>query len=243
MESRARYGEPGRLRLSRFVSCTTERARAVVERATLASVSTVYLAKTNKSTRQSRQRRRELCHLTMIQPKQPIIPFDRFSSFTRLKRVTGWILRFIENARPSTRKLRGANIHPHLTVSELVASENSWMSIVQHEHFLDEIELLKSDKVVHRGSSLLPFRPFLDKCNLLRVGGRMSNSKFSYSKLHPVILHGNHPVTKLIIRSEHLRLLHAGPTLLISSLSQRFHIIGLRRSVRSITRQCVTCKR
>lgn len=70
-------------------------------------------------------------------------------------------------------------------VSELIAAENCWISIAQHEHFLDEIELLKSDKVIPRGSSLLPFRPFLDKCNLLRVGGRMSNFKF-YSKLHPM---------------------------------------------------------
>ena len=91
---------------------------------------------------------RELCHLTTIQPKPPIIAFDRFSSFTRLKRVTAWILRFINNARPCTRKLRGANIHPHLTVSELVAAENYWISIAQREHFLDEIELLKSDQVI-----------------------------------------------------------------------------------------------
>ena len=198
---------------------------------------------TNRPVRAVNEEERELCHLTTIQPKQPIIAFDRFSSFMRLKRVTAWIFRFINNTRLSTRELRGATVHPHLTVSELVAAENYWISIAQYDHFLDEIELLKSDQVVPRGSSLLPFPPFLDKCNLLRVGGRMSNSKFSYSKLHPMILHGSHPITKLIIRSEHLRLLHAGPTLLISSLSQRFHIIGLRKTVRSITRQCVTCKR
>jgi len=35
----------------------------------------------------------------------------------------------------------------------------------------------------------------------------------------PVIPHGKHPVTKLIIRAEHHHLLHAGPTLLTSSLN------------------------
>lgn len=69
----------------------------------------------------------------------------------------------------------------------------------------------------------------------------MGNSKLSYSKSHPIILHGSHPITKLIVRSEHLCLLHAGPTLLIS-LSQWFHTVGLRKIARSITRQCVTCK-
>lgn len=58
--------------------------------------------------------------------------------------------------------------------------------------------------------------------------------------MHPIILH---PITKPIILSEHLQLLHAGPTLLISSLNHHFHIICLRKTARSITRQCVTCKR
>ena len=58
-----------------------------------------------------------------------------------------------------------------------------------------------------------------------------------------MILDGKHPITKLIIRSEHLRLMHAGPTLLLSSLNRKYHIIGARKTVRSITRQCITCRR
>ena len=48
-------------------------------------------------------------------------------------------------------------------------------------------------------------------------------------------------MTKLVIRSEHLRMLHAGPTLLATSLNRRFHIVYLHKTVRSITRQCITC--
>ena len=36
--------------------------------------------------------------------------------------------------------------------------------------------------------------------------------------------------------------MHAGPTLLLSSLNLRFHIIGAQRTVRFVTRQCVTCR-
>ena len=70
----------------------------------------------------------------------------------------------------------------------------------------------------------------------------MSNSTLSYFQSHPMILDGKHPITELIIRAEHLRLMHAGPTLLASSLSQKFHIVGARKTIRSITRQCVTCR-
>lgn len=58
-----------------------------------------------------------------------------------------------------------------------------------------------------------------------------------------MILNGSHPVTRLIIEAEHLRLIHARPTLLMSSLSRLFHIIGFRKAVRAVTRQCITCKR
>ena len=38
-------------------------------------------------------------------------------------------------------------------------------------------------------------------------------------------------------------MLHAGPTLLIASLNHRFHVIGMRKGVRSITRSCIVCRR
>lgn len=61
--------------------------------------------------------------------------------------------------------------------------------------------------------------------------------------IHPIILHADHQITKLLIRAEHARLLHAGPTLTMNSMGLRFRIIGLRRVVRSIIRACIICKR
>ena len=37
--------------------------------------------------------------------------------------------------------------------------------------------------------------------------------------------------------------MHAGPTLLQASLSQQFHNIGARKTVRFVTRECITCRR
>ena len=85
--------------------------------------------------------------------------------------------------------------------------------------------------------------PFVDADGLVLVGGRVRNAGISYASRHPVIIHGKYPITKLIISSEHLRLLHAGPTLVMASLCHQYHIIGCRKAVRSITRKCVTCRR
>ena len=83
----------------------------------------------------------------------------------------------------------------------------------------------------------------MDSDGVLRVGGREQHSKLSYSMMHPIIIRGTHPLTKLIIRSEHLRLLHAGPTLVSKALTYHFHMTSMRKTVRSVTRQCITCRR
>ena len=71
----------------------------------------------------------------------------------------------------------------------------------------------------------------------------MAHSKGDYDTIHPVIMHGKDPLTKLIIRSEHLRILHGGITAVTAIISLRFHIIGGRKIIRDIIRQCVKCRR
>ena len=74
---------------------------------------------------------RDICTLTVVASTEfnpPVIPADRFSEFTCLKRITAWILRFVNNARSLVSK---RSISPHLTVSELVAAEDYWIIIVQ----------------------------------------------------------------------------------------------------------------
>lgn len=77
---------------------------------------------------------------------------------------------------------------------------------------------------------------------VLCVGSREWHSQRSYDVKHPLIIHYWHPLTRLLITSEHIRLLHAGPTLLSASLSHRFHIVKGRSIISSITRNCVTCR-
>ena len=84
--------------------------------------------------------------------------------------------------------------------------------------------------------------PFIDPHGTLCVGGREQNTNMSYSHRHLIILHGKHPIVKLIINSEHLRLLHGGPTLVYSSLSCSFHIVGGWQIVRSMICSCIVCR-
>ena len=180
---------------------------------------------------------REVCFVISAHSKNPVIPLNYCSSFTRLQLVTAWILRFVNNCR-------GTRINsPTLTVEELISAQRYWIRVIQEDHFLSDISDLKAKLGLSNKSSLLTLHPFIDSDGLLRVGGRESNSDISYQKMHPLIVHGKHAITKLIIRSEHIRMLHAGSTLLCAALSNWLHIICLRKTTRSIVRQCITCHR
>ena len=38
-------------------------------------------------------------------------------------------------------------------------------------------------------------------------------------------------------------MIHAGPNLLLCFLARLFHVIGMRKTVRSVTRKCIICRR
>ncbi len=166
----------------------------------------------------------------------------RFSNYNRLLRVNAWIHRFISNLKLK-RLHKSINMHSRLSVSELNSSEAHLFSLAQNRHFHDELLQLCHDKPIKANSRLISLNPFIDKDYLLRVGGRLSNSSLSFDQKHPIILPNNDILTGLLVSNLHVSLCHCGPSLLISSVGSRIHIIGVRRLVRDICRRCVTCRR
>ena len=161
---------------------------------------------------------------------------DRVASYTHLVWVTAWIFRFINNCKKES--IKGL-----LSTKEWKDSEYYWWRTVQQETFMDESIAMEEKRTMKKSCKLLPFHPFLDPQGLLLVGGRINQAELPYSKRHPVILPGNHRLVKLMITSEHERLLHAGPTLVSASLSRNLCVLNWRRAICSIVRSCVTCRR
>ena len=54
---------------------------------------------------------------------------------------------------------------------------------------------------------------------------------------------GKTDLAHLIIRAEHLKLPHAGPTLTYSSISLQFHLIGGMKCIKSVIHTCAICQR
>ena len=164
---------------------------------------------------------------------------ERFSKLLRLTRVMAYCRRFIHNCRQAKPNRKTTP----LTAQELDSALISCIKLVQQIAYAQEIEDLSTLQEVSRKSSLKSLHPFLDQQGVIRVGGRLQQSTLPYHAIHQVILPSNNHLTKLIVASEHIRLHHAGPQLLIASLRERYWIIKIRNVVKTIIHQCLICYR
>lgn len=96
-------------------------------------------------------------------------------------------------------------------------------------------------KLFSSKGSLLSLNPFLDINGILLVGGRLRNSHIDYTSKHTIILPSKHHFTKNLMKYEHLKNLHAGPRLILSTIRQNFWIIKGRPTVRNVLNNCLTC--
>lgn len=110
-------------------------------------------------------------------------PFERFSNLCRLKRTVAFVYRFIHNSHNK--------LHPrkfsYLTVSEIKTAFTKIIKIAQLASFPSEYAILSSKKELSSTSKILSLHPFLDDEGLIRVGGRLAHSDFSYSKKYPIL--------------------------------------------------------
>ncbi|CAK1597961.1 unnamed protein product [Parnassius mnemosyne] len=164
------------------------------------------------------------------------IDFSRFSNYSRLVRSMAYVLRFIMSCK---RQLISSN---YLTELELRNALNIIISKCQYDSF-PEYKLLLNKQNLPKKSQLLKFNVFLDENKIMRVGGRLDNSKFSYNEKHPILLQSNHIFTKLLFDHEHKRLMHAGPQLLLANIRDTFWPIGGRNLAKACYHKCIRCHR
>ncbi|XP_036347756.1 uncharacterized protein LOC118757125, partial [Rhagoletis pomonella] len=133
----------------------------------------------------------------------------KYSSFSKLRRVIAYVLRFCSNARADRRPDATKRFGPP-SCSELSAAE---------------LRLI---------SCLLRLQPFLDENNVLRVGGRLKNAEVTPDVRHPIILPKNCPLAKLIVCEIHKLTLHAGPRVMQTVLQRRYWVVGARNLIRNV---------
>ncbi|KAJ0173857.1 hypothetical protein K1T71_011006 [Dendrolimus kikuchii] len=168
-----------------------------------------------------------------------ILDVNRFSSFNRMRRSAAYVLRFIDNVRTCKENRKFGP----LSVDELAVSTDMLARQSQLESFPDEYKSLVKGLAI-KSKRLIGLNIFLDKNNLIRVGGRLHNSShFEYNKKHPILLCSKHRFTKLLFLYEHKQLMHGGAQLLLATVRESWWPIGGRNLAKKIPRECVTCMR
>lgn len=163
--------------------------------------------------------------------------YEKYSNLNKLQRIVALLLRFKHNCLHKNEK-----VVEHLLPSELNTSLNVIIRHYQLKHFNPEIKSLINGGKIKSGIANL--HPFLDEQNILRVGGRLQNaSNMSYEKKHPAIIPKSSYLASLLVEREHRRLLHAGPKLVLSSLSQKLYLVSGIREVKKVVHRCIRCHR
>ncbi|XP_026742765.1 uncharacterized protein LOC113504589 isoform X2 [Trichoplusia ni] len=165
--------------------------------------------------------------------------FPKYSSnFYALQRMMAYLLRFCNKCR------RRSSAHGPLTSTELQNSLHFLCTLAQQESFPEEYFLLSTGKQLPAKNKLLSLSPFFDRnSNLIRVGGRLSNSFYDYDVKHPILLSSSHVICKLIFNMYHTRLMHPGPQLLLATIRHHYFPIGGKNLAKTVTHQCVKCCR
>lgn len=98
---------------------------------------------------------------------------DKYSSLTRLKRITAFVQRFINNSR----RQPAERVSGPISVAELNDACLFWIKLAQQREFGKELDAKATRTNIPRRSQLISLDPYIDKDGFLRVGGRIGSAE------------------------------------------------------------------
>ena len=166
---------------------------------------------------------------------------NKLSDKLKVQRVIAWCRRYVLNFKAKyLTKTQGMS--GELSVDEMGWALNVCIKQAQTSCFGVEIKRLSSNESIQSSSDLRQLNPFLDSNGILRVGGRLEFSPFSYDVKHPIILPRTHQLTLLLVRNIHESTLHAKSERLLSEVRKKYWIPRCRQLLRSVVCKCVPCR-
>ncbi|XP_064455100.1 uncharacterized protein LOC135366362 [Ornithodoros turicata] len=148
----------------------------------------------------------------------PLLEIERISWLQRLLCIIAWIRRFTWICRNAASDRKGGP----LDTSELHEAEEYWIKQAQHDAYFEEIDQLRENKKPSNQSKTHVLRLRLDAKGFLRLEGRLHFASEAEGTKHPILLPKEHPLTKLIVRAAHHRVLHGGVQDTLTEIRETF---------------------
>ena len=169
---------------------------------------------------------------------QSFINWNYYSNFYKLIYHVASLLKL---KRHWTKRHRNqpSNVNFNIfTVKEIEESINVIVCESQKEYYPREFNSLPMTKLVSKDSKLLSLHPLLID-NIIRVGGRNKHANVPFNQKHQMIIHKNHPLSKLVIKHTHESNFHCGREQTLSILRNKYWIPNVRGLIRKIITDCL----
>ena len=177
-----------------------------------------------------------------------------FSTLTRLLKAIAWWRRMLLLWRQKRDIAEVVVPVGAISVTEYAQSLLIAIRLTQIQAFPDVLEALSRGDCheidagkygVKAKRALTPVRkycPFLHD-EVMRIGGRLQKSEFSFDVKHPIVLPRRHHVTGLIVMDAHLKCGHFASNFVLNELLSKYHIVGGKATVKHyIKRLCIECR-
>ena len=163
----------------------------------------------------------------------------RFGSWNKLVRVFAYVLRFVNNSKPGTQKLKNT-----LELKEVKQAQTLLHRLEQQHYFPQEYAyLLKKLKTSPVPTMITQLDLFIDEDKIIKLRTRLHYSSLPSSAKNPVLLSSKGHLVKLLVNNSHRLTLHSGVEQTLANLRLKYWLIKGRRVVKAILRSCVTCKK
>ncbi|XP_045537630.1 uncharacterized protein LOC123721811 [Papilio machaon] len=184
--------------------------------------------------------------------------FANFSNWQRLLRATARVLQaaakfgvILASFRNS--KLKGEVVcarHPSasttlppLSADLIKAAERQILQRTQLESFSIEFLHVLNSKPIPPNSRLKKLSPALGEDKLLRLAGRIKAAEgIDPDTRFPILLDGRHPIVRLLVQFYHRKAGHANYELVVNELRQKYWLLRLRNTVRTVAKECLICR-
>ncbi|XP_034058377.1 uncharacterized protein LOC117537302 isoform X2 [Gymnodraco acuticeps] len=167
--------------------------------------------------------------------------FSKFSDWSRTVRAVARLKRFVRESRRLQPRTNEAT-----NLAERREAEIFIIKLVQEEAFTEEIKTVQLQKgsTLNKHNKLHLLNAFLDKNNVLRVGGRLSQSALHHDIKHPAILPKKAHVSALLVKHHHERVHHQGRGMTMNEVrANGIWILGCGNVVSSHIYKCVKCRK